>query len=136
QGDGWNHALGELNRFYDEAQHRDVPPAELSAPAGLRGSDGLWTLAAAPTPPAIRELAGSYIESAQVLGRRTAELHLALSSDTSSSAFAPEPLTREDVSGLTADAVSQLQQARDLVRSDTIARAERLLHQIRDAQGA
>jgi maltose alpha-D-glucosyltransferase/alpha-amylase len=40
-----------------------------------------------------RETIGAFIESARLLGRRTAELHLALASDPSDPAFAPEPFT-------------------------------------------
>ncbi|HYT73881.1 MAG TPA: maltose alpha-D-glucosyltransferase, partial [Vicinamibacterales bacterium] len=136
QKDGWNHALGELDRFYEEVQHRGNPPAELSAPAGVRGSRIVWQLSAVGAPQPICELAGSYIDSAQLLGRRTAELHVALSSDTSSATFVPEPLTRDDIARLVADALAQLQQARELVKSDTISRIERRLHSMRDAHGA
>ena len=48
----------------------------------------LLELAATPTPRAMRELSGMYLEGAQQLGRRTAELHLALASDTAAPAFA------------------------------------------------
>ena len=39
------------------------------------------------------ETIGPYLESARLLGRRTAELHLALSSDPEDPAFSPEPFT-------------------------------------------
>ena len=39
-----------------------------------------------------------------MLGRRTAELHLALASPTDDPAFAPEPLTPEDLQALFAEA--------------------------------
>jgi maltose alpha-D-glucosyltransferase/alpha-amylase len=38
-------------------------------------------------------LIGTYLDSAQLLGQRTAELHLALSSDPDDPRFAPEPFT-------------------------------------------
>jgi maltose alpha-D-glucosyltransferase/alpha-amylase len=44
-------------------------------------------------PPLARELIGSYLASAELLGKRTAELHLALASDTENPAFAPESFT-------------------------------------------
>ncbi|HXH05231.1 MAG TPA: phosphotransferase, partial [Vicinamibacterales bacterium] len=46
-------------------------------------------------PPAVRDALGGYYESAATLGRRTAELHLALASG-SDPAFAPERMTRAD----------------------------------------
>jgi maltose alpha-D-glucosyltransferase/alpha-amylase len=43
-------------------------------------------------PPAlVSEMFGGYVESARLLGIRTAELHLALASDARDPAFAPEP---------------------------------------------
>jgi maltose alpha-D-glucosyltransferase/alpha-amylase len=44
-------------------------------------------------PPAVAETIGTYLESARLLGVRTAELHRALASDTVNKAFAPEPST-------------------------------------------
>jgi maltose alpha-D-glucosyltransferase/alpha-amylase len=41
-------------------------------------------------PPAARETIGEYIGWAELLGQRTAELHLALSSDTADTNFRPE----------------------------------------------
>ena len=40
-----------------------------------------------------RELMGSYLSSALLLGQRTGELHKALASDAKDPAFAPEPFT-------------------------------------------
>ncbi len=50
--------------------------------------------------PAVQELIGTYLESARLLGRRTAELHLTLASALEDSAFAPEPLTPHYLRGL------------------------------------
>ena len=44
-------------------------------------------------PPEPLSLLGSYVKAAELLGRRTAELHLALSSDSGDPAFAPEPVS-------------------------------------------
>ena len=41
--------------------------------------------------------AESTLEAAALLGRRTAELHLALSKTSDLPAFAPEPMTAEDL---------------------------------------
>ena len=48
----------------------------------------------AQEPPALAyEMLGDYLESARLLGQRTAELHLALASDADDPNFAPEPFT-------------------------------------------
>jgi len=44
-------------------------------------------------PTIAQELIGSYLPSAQLLGQRTGELHVALASDVKNPAFAPEPFT-------------------------------------------
>jgi maltose alpha-D-glucosyltransferase/alpha-amylase len=46
-------------------------------------------------PADAREHAGLYLEAAALLGRRTAEMHLALATPTDNPAFTPEPFTRE-----------------------------------------
>jgi maltose alpha-D-glucosyltransferase / alpha-amylase len=46
-----------------------------------------------PVPDQIRQRIGPYLESAALLGRRTAELHIALASSEHNPAFVPEPLT-------------------------------------------
>src|SRR4029434_91520 len=53
----------------------------------------LGELATQETPPLVRELMGSYLSSAMLLGQRTGELHRALASDLKTPAFAPEPFT-------------------------------------------
>jgi trehalose synthase-fused probable maltokinase len=109
QADGWTHALGELGRFFE------VVEGQGTASEDLLPSTHLLTLASSPTSPVISELAGAYIDSAQTLGRRTAELHVALASDSSSAAFAPEPFTREDVDRLVTDAIAQMRKANALI---------------------
>ncbi len=77
RGDAWRQTLEALDGFYDRVE-----------------SGGL------PSPANGQELAagllGAYPASAALLGRRTAELHLALASDAHEPDFAPEPFTIED----------------------------------------
>src|SRR5262249_16965549 len=47
-----------------------------------------------------RELVGMYLHEAEVLGQRTAELHLALASSKIDPAFSPEPMTASDFAQL------------------------------------
>ena len=47
----------------------------------------------------VRDLIGGYLETAERLGRRTGEMHVALASDAGNPAFAPEPFTAEDLPG-------------------------------------
>jgi maltose alpha-D-glucosyltransferase/alpha-amylase len=144
QADGWQHALGELGRYYDDVRPRGVPSPDLFPTRADRY--GLKDLAALATPSIVRELAGAYVDSAQQLGRRTAELHLALSSDTATPAFAPEPFTRDDMARLVAAATGEVRRARESLDSRVdalapdaaasaralLARAEQTLHQIHE----
>lgn len=78
---------------------------EYRTPAGTLASLGVaqefivsqgdgWALALR----ALREARGQWlIEAARALGRLTAELHVALASDAGEPAFAPEPVTTEDL---------------------------------------
>src|SRR4051794_13807904 len=57
-------------------------------------ADGsILALAEREVPEAVVGLIGTYLESARLLGQRTGEMHLALSSDSENRDFAPEPFT-------------------------------------------
>jgi maltose alpha-D-glucosyltransferase/alpha-amylase len=129
QNDGWNHALAELRRYYDDVRALPAP-----TPAVNRGGRPL-ELAAAHTPSEMCELSGIYIDSAQQLGRRTAELHLALASDTSTPAVAPEPFTGDDLARVAAQAIGELQAVRDRLDARVFQRLEDALHQLRGGDG-
>ncbi|MBI2933006.1 MAG: putative maltokinase, partial [Planctomycetes bacterium] len=87
EGDAWSYTRDELERFFERAQAREVPPEDLAMPP-----QGPGMLDAEP-PASARETIGTYLESARLLGRRTAELHLALAAPSDDSAFTPEPFT-------------------------------------------
>ena len=129
QADGWSHALNELARYYDEAQHAGDPSPDLLPVSRV-------SFAAPATPAAMRELAGAYIESAQLLGRRTGELHGALASDSASPAFAPEAFTQDDVQRIISNASAELQAVRTTLKPDATERLERRLAAMRGARGA
>jgi maltose alpha-D-glucosyltransferase/alpha-amylase len=63
-----------------------APPLPMSATELLERSGR-------ETPSQARDHIGAFLESARLLGQRTAELHLCLSSDPDDPAFAPEPFT-------------------------------------------
>src|SRR5581483_5900869 len=86
QGTAWQYTIDELSRYFERvaALPRDSPPRPPAAPP-LVGPD------TTEPPPEWSDLAGGFLESARLLGRRTAEMHLALAADRASKAFAPEP---------------------------------------------
>jgi maltose alpha-D-glucosyltransferase / alpha-amylase len=79
QGDAWKYTLGSLAEFYEGA-----------AKQPSHGSQSGQEL-----PEFAHTSAGAYLKSAALLGQRTAQMHLALSSDAQDRAFAPEPFTME-----------------------------------------
>jgi maltose alpha-D-glucosyltransferase/alpha-amylase len=86
EGTAWTHAREELRRFFERILTRHREAAAPEVPSG-----GWLDRAQAAVPSAIGEVIGAYLESAALIGRRTADLHLALASDTTNPAFAPEP---------------------------------------------
>jgi maltose alpha-D-glucosyltransferase / alpha-amylase len=80
QGDAWNYALKSLNQFYAEANKE-------AGKGAARGEDKRSEF--------VVRRAEEFLKSAALLGQRTAEMHVALASDASDPAFAPEPFTME-----------------------------------------
>lgn len=87
QGDAWNVIIDSVGRFYErvitKAKKEKLP--KLVNKASIRFEDA---------PEVIQEFIGrGFYERVVRLGQRTAEMHLALASDLSNSAFAPENFT-------------------------------------------
>jgi maltose alpha-D-glucosyltransferase / alpha-amylase len=87
EGDAWQFTLDALDNYLQDAMAHpeDIePPDPGGAPLDLANQE----------PPEIaRELIGTYLESARLIGQRTAELHIALASDPEDPEFAPEPFS-------------------------------------------
>ncbi len=95
QGDGWQWTLAELQRFFEQ-----TAPIAFPAEAGIAAGKSLLDVSEAPQSELAREHFGLYLESAAVLGRRTAEMHLALACPGGDPAFEPEMTTAEDLRAL------------------------------------
>ena len=103
--DAWSYTLDTLRDYFEqvmtvEAKYsgeilstspEDYLPSALTAQ--MRQSNSLVADLSLEIPALARELIGSYLASAELLGQRTAELHLALASDKENPAFAPENFT-------------------------------------------
>ncbi len=88
EGDGWQWTLDELSHYYDTVATLPAPQ-DLGTPASF--------LTASDTPALAREHAGLSLDAAALLGRRTAEMHLALATPTPNPAFAAEDFTTADM---------------------------------------
>ena len=89
EGDAWSYTRDELARLYEQALATDQGPAD----PGWDVHASPFTLAERRLPEIAVDLAGDSLRSAELLGRRVAELHLALGRPDPDPAFAPEPAT-------------------------------------------
>jgi maltose alpha-D-glucosyltransferase/alpha-amylase len=89
QGDAWTYTLDAVREYFERilSRRREIRHVP-EIPASLLGIEF------SAIPPLVQELIGGvYFETARLLGKRTAELHLALSSVSGDADFAPEPFS-------------------------------------------
>ncbi len=102
EGDGWQWTLEELDRYYEGT-------ASVKAPIGADGGGD-------DVHPEARAHAAIYLDAAAVLGRRTAELHLALASGREAD-FAPHVPDPNDLASLRDSLVAHAAGAFDLLKA-------------------
>ena len=90
EGDGWQWTLDELSRYYESVATLPAPQDLGTQPAFSSESE---------TPASAREHAALNLDAAALLGRRTAEMHLALATSTHDPAFTAEYFTTADLVG-------------------------------------
>jgi maltose alpha-D-glucosyltransferase/alpha-amylase len=90
QGDAWQFTLGSLAEYYEKVQSGET----LSSDEIPR--DSILALTDRPIPDEAKRQIGPYLQSAALLGRRTAELHLALASAQQYPAFTPHAISEAE----------------------------------------
>jgi maltose alpha-D-glucosyltransferase/alpha-amylase len=92
EGDAWTQTLDELGRFAE----RVVSEPDDGAPARSKHEHDPLSIALSRggVPEKAHVAIGPFLDRARLLGRRTAEMHVALADDRGDAAFAPEPMTR------------------------------------------
>jgi maltose alpha-D-glucosyltransferase/alpha-amylase len=90
QGTAWNYTLEAVEDYFEKILVQQPFP---ELPAELLPNAPLLTLAASEPPNRADEMFGPYLESAELLGRRTAEMHIALATPTELPQFGQEPFT-------------------------------------------
>jgi trehalose synthase-fused probable maltokinase len=90
RGDAWEFTLQKLSEYYHNA---NLSPAG-DGPYGVQ--DSVVECSQHPVPLDAQRRIGEYLDWAELLGRRTAGLHLALASATDDPDFRPEPFTEAD----------------------------------------
>jgi maltose alpha-D-glucosyltransferase/alpha-amylase len=84
--DAWEFTLDTLGRYYERVG--SLPEEQRTAPK-IEGQP--LDAVAAELPDMVAERLGTYVESARLLGERTAAMHLCLACDKDDKEFAPEP---------------------------------------------
>ena len=107
EGDGWQWTLDELSQYFDSC-------ATCPAPVDV-GSFPAFTSEAASSDLA-REHAGLYLEGAALLGRRTAEMHLAFATPTENVDFRAEPFSAADLASDASRIESQITRSLEALR--------------------
>ena len=87
---GWDYMLDHLGMYFERALAIQPDDPRLR---DLEIAGDMFAMASTPMPPLIGDLLGTRVDSVQQLGKRTAELHIALSSRPDIPEFAPEPFT-------------------------------------------
>lgn len=90
--DAWSYTLDSLRDYFERVMVLpEVDLRKVQLP-----SQSVIELLNEDAPPFGYEIIVAYLDKARLLGKRTAELHLALASDTNNSSFAPEPFSSFD----------------------------------------
>ncbi len=109
QGDAWQFTLKALAEYYERASQLGGPRSEVPHAPLLKLCDQAL-------PDDARQRIGPYLDGAALLGRRTAELHLALASAPDDPDFAPQQFSEADLQAFAKSAL-RLQTANfDLLR--------------------
>jgi len=87
EGDAWSYTLRALAEFYDRAAKDGTDVSATSSP-GREGEE-------VQVPKFASDVVDPYLAAAELLGQRTAEMHLALASEPRDPAFVPEPFSME-----------------------------------------
>ena len=126
EGDGWAWTLEELGRYFESVANCPSPATTGRAAAFEETYE---------IPEEAREHAGFFLDAAQLLGRRTGELHVALATPTENQAFAAETFSVHDLAAeherimtQANTALDTLQAGLDKVPGELREEASQLLH--------
>jgi maltose alpha-D-glucosyltransferase/alpha-amylase len=125
EADAWTYTIDELGRYFE----RVLTTLRGATPPAL---EAVTELARRETPPEMQALAGVYLDSAALMGQRTADFHRALAAAPGAD-FTPEPFTElyqrslvQSVRNLARRVSQRLRQRLRDVPEDARADAQRL----------
>jgi maltose alpha-D-glucosyltransferase/alpha-amylase len=129
EGDAWQYTLDELERYFERVLTDRPEAEEVAVPAR-----SLLDLAEEAPPRLATDLIGPYLESARLLGERTADLHVALASALDDPSFVPEPMSPfsqrsiyQSMRSLTGQVLQLLRQRLPEIPAELSDEAQRLL---------
>lgn len=115
--DAWGYTLNNLKDYWKRLaglkNQPQVPPQPAADSAIRRNTDEVETV--------LDGLVGNFRGDVEQLGRRTAELHAALSSCDSDPAFAPEPLTQESLNQLIVAIKNEVRSTAELMEKSNLS---------------
>jgi maltose alpha-D-glucosyltransferase / alpha-amylase len=129
EGDAWAFTQDALSRFFDRVvtQHETPEYEELS-------TDNLLRLSREDPPDKAHEFFDTYLDEVWLLGKRTAEMHMLLASETANPDFAPEQFTTfsqrsiyQSMRTSTRQAMQSLRRARRRLPEETMQLADEVL---------
>jgi maltose alpha-D-glucosyltransferase/alpha-amylase len=127
QGDAWAYTLDSLGRYFEWA----LAHAETEPPVSQKS---LLELSHEEVPDLAKEALGFYLNSADLLGLRTAELHTALASEKEDPNFVPEPFSDlyrrslyQSMRNLTSEVMRGLRRQRRGMPEEAQGEADRLI---------
>jgi maltose alpha-D-glucosyltransferase / alpha-amylase len=131
EGDAWDLTLDAIGEFFERAATFSDAATETDA-----GTRALLRLAGEGPGEDAKALVGPYLEEARLLGERTGDMHLVLSSDDEDKSFAPEEFTLfyqrslyQSMRNLTGRVFQQLSARIDALPEPAQGQAARLLEQ-------
>ena len=86
--DAWSFTLDSLRDFFEKVMAQPVEMSQIQLP-----QSSLANALTLEVPELAYEIMGTYLGAAELLGQRTAEMHMALAADENNPSFAPEPFT-------------------------------------------
>jgi maltose alpha-D-glucosyltransferase/alpha-amylase len=111
EGDAWHYTIDALSHYLEHVLTLRPPEGQLVPP-----HRDVLDLAGEEVPREVRDLIGHYYPAAELLGRRTGELHAALAAPVGDPDFAPEPFTTLYQRSLYQSVRTQARQAFELLR--------------------
>ncbi len=129
-GDAWAYTLDSISRYFDFLLS---DPAIVDRIGKVVPSEHVFELAQRPIPELAREAFGGYLSDAELLGVRTAQMHLALASREDDPAFKPEPFTPHYQRSIYQFMRTQIVQTMQTVRRRAKERAE--FHELLEREG-